>query len=86
MGVSRVQVEVGKLDVVQPPGRGTPQRGSSRPAQIRQAWEVEMPQSMPIASARSSTLRVAIPWTSASINDRIQRLVDPAARLENDGE
>ena len=35
----------------------------SRPAQIRETSDLEIPVSTPIAATRSSTLRVDTPWT-----------------------
>jgi hypothetical protein len=42
-----------------------------------------MPESAPSATARSSTLRVEMPWTQVLHQHRIQGLVDPAAGFED---
>jgi len=58
--VGRVEVDVGELDVVQGTVRNAP-TVSSRPAQILDTSDLKMPESMPIASTRSSTERVEMP-------------------------
>ena len=60
--VGRVEVDVGELEWLQRRVRNAP-TVSSRPAQIRDTSDLEIPESTPIASTRSSTVRVETPWT-----------------------
>ena len=61
--VGGVQEHVGELDVVEASGTGTPPARSSSSAQIRLTSDLEIPDSSPRATTRSSTFLVETPWT-----------------------
>jgi hypothetical protein len=60
--VSRVEVDVGELDVVQGSGAERPDRLIELLADPGDS-DLEIPESAPSATTRSSTLRVEMPWT-----------------------
>ena len=60
--VGGVQEDVGERDVVERRSRKAASSSSS-PPQIRLTSDLEIPESTPSASTRSSTLRVETPWT-----------------------
>ena len=64
------------------PGRRNAATSSSRSAQIRDTSHLEIPDPAPIACTRSSTFRTLVPVHVGLHHHREQRLVDPAAPLQ----